>query len=78
MKITIKYCGIWEYKPKAQVVSNEILKSYPDVEVILEESDGGRFDVIYEDDPPGLLFSKDEHNRFPEDGEIIKLIGINE
>ena len=39
-------------------MSDEILKAYPDAEVKLEVGFGGQFDIIYESDPPGLLFSK--------------------
>ena len=74
MKITIKYCGQWGYKSKAQVVGDEILKEFPDAKVMLEVGSGGQFDVIYES-RRYILFTKDETNRFPEEGEIIKLIG---
>ena len=74
MKITIKYCGQWGYKSKAQVVGDEILEVYPDAKVMLEVGSGGQFDVIYES-RRYILFTKDETNRFPEKGEIVKLIG---
>ena len=61
------------YKPKAQVVGDEILKEFPDAEVILEVGSSGQFDVIFESDPPALLFSKSVQRppRFPYDGEIV-------
>ena len=74
MNITIKYCGQWGYKSQAQVVGDEILKEFPDAKVMLEVGSGGQFDVIYES-RRYILFTKDETNRFPEEGEIIKLIG---
>ena len=77
MNITIKYCGMWGYKSKAQVVGDEILEAYPDAKVMLEVGSGGQFDVIYET-RRYILFSKDEKHRFPEEGEIIGLIGRNE
>ena len=73
MKLTIKYCGIWDYKSKAQVVSDEILKVYPDAEVILEEGSRDQFDVIY-DSRRYILFSKDEKHRFPKETEIVEMI----
>ena len=78
MKVIIKYCGQWGYEARAQGVSDEILKAYPDAEVKLEVGFGGQFDIIYESDPPGLLFSKTasaKNNRFPQKGEIVKLLG---
>ena len=77
MNITIKYCGQWGYKNKAQVVGDEILEEYPDAKVMLEVGSGGQFDIIYES-RHYILFSKDNQNRFPEKGEIIKLLGRNE
>ncbi len=77
MEITIKYCGQWGYKSKAQVVGDEILETYPDYDVILEVGTGGQFDIIYKEDPPGLLFSKDIKNRFPKEGEIVELLRRN-
>ena len=72
--VIIKYCGMWGYKPKAQVVGDEILEKYPDVKVFLEVGNGGQFDIMYDNDPPGLLYSKDQTNRFPKAGEIIKIM----
>ena len=74
MIVTIKYCGQWGYKSQAQVVGDEILETYPDAKVMLEVGSGGQFDIIYET-RRYILFSKDEKNRFPETGEIVKLIG---
>ena len=72
--VIIKYCGMWGYKPKAQVVGDEILEKYPDVKVFLEVGNSGQFDIMYDNDPPGLLYSKDQTSRFPEAGEIIKIM----
>ena len=55
-------------------MGDEILKEFPDAKVMLEVGSGGQFDVIYES-RRYILFTKDETNRFPEEGEIIKLIG---
>ena len=77
MNITIKYCGIWGYKPRAQLVGDEILDRYSDIEVFLEVGDAGQFDIIREDEfgITTIIFSKDKTNRFPEEDEIIKLLG---
>ena len=55
-------------------MGDEILETYPDAKVMLEVGSGGQFDIIYET-RRYILFSKDEKNRFPETGEIVKLIG---
>ena len=53
-------------------MGDEILETYPDTEVILEVGNAGQFDVVLENT---LIFSKDELDRFPEPGEIVKIIG---
>jgi len=59
---------------RAQGLSKEILKEFPDTEVKLEVGNSGQFDVIYESDPPALLFSKNiqRPKRFPYTGEVIE------
>ena len=74
MNILIKYCGMWGYKSKAQAVADEILDKYKDLEVFLEVGSAGQFDIMYELDSAGLLFSKDVTNRFPKPGEIIEIM----
>ena len=74
MKIVIKYCGMWGYKSRAQDVADEILGKYDNLEVFLEVGSGGQFDIIYQTDPPGLLFSKDVKDRFPNPGEILEIM----
>ena len=73
--ILIKYCGMWGYKAEAQVVGKEINDVYPNMEINYMRANKGQFDVIYESDPPALLFSKYMKNRFPKEGEIVKLLG---
>ena len=77
MNITIKYCGIWGYKPRAQLVGDEILDRYSDIEVFLEVGNPGQFDIIREDEDgiTKLIYSKDKTNSFPEEDEIINLLG---
>ena len=55
-------------------MGDEILEAYDDIEVFLEVGNAGQFDIIYESDPPGLLYCKDQTNRFPEPGEIKKIM----
>ena len=75
MKLLIKYCPIWEgYDTKALEVSKEITNSFTDVEVEIVEGVSGEFSVIYEDDPPALLYSTDEKHRLPTNNEITSLL----
>ena len=75
MKLLIKYCPIWDgYDTKALEVSNEITNSFTDVEVELIEGVRGEFSVIYEEDPPALLYSTDEKHRLPTNNEITSLL----
>ena len=75
MKLLIKYCPIWEgYDTKALEVSKEITNSFTDVEVELIEGARGEFSVIYQDDPPALLYSMAEKDRLPTNNEITSLL----
>ena len=72
MKLLIKYCPIWDgYDTKALEVSNEITSSFTDVEVEVIEGARGEFSVIYEEDPPALIYSMNEKDRLPTNNEII-------
>jgi len=55
-------------------VSKEITNSFTDVEVEIVEGVRGEFSVIYEDDPPALLYSTDEKHRLPTNNEITSLL----
>jgi len=55
-------------------VSKEITHSFTDVEVELIEGARGEFSVIYQDDPPALLYSTDEKHRLPTNNEITSLL----
>ena len=75
MKLLIKYCHIWEgYDTKALEVSKEITNSFTDIKVELIEGARGEFSVIYEEDPPALLYSMDEKHRLPTNNEITSLL----
>ena len=75
MKLLIKYCPIWEgYDTKALEVSKEITSSFTDIEVELIEGARGEFSVIYEEDPPALLYSAGEKDRLPTNNEITSLL----
>ena len=75
MKILIKYCPIWDgYDTKALEVSKEITDSFTDVEVEVIEGAVHEFSVIYQDDPPALLYSMAEKDRLPTNNEITSLL----
>ena len=76
MKITIEYCNVWNYLPRAAGLANELLEKYgTNVDSLtLLPSDGGVFEVTSNNN---LIYSKKELDRFPDDGEIIDLIENN-
>ena len=75
MKLLIKYCPIWDgYDTKAQEVSKEITDSFTDVEVEVIEGAVHEFSVIYQDDPPALIYSMSEKDRLPTNNEITSLL----
>ena len=71
MKISIEYCAMWNYLPRASSLEVELTKDFPEANVSLISSGGGVFEISLDDD---LIFSKKSLNRFPEDGEIKKII----
>ena len=58
----------------AQAVSKELEETFDNIQIELIEGDKGEFEVIYYDDPPGLLFSKTATGRFPKKNEIITIL----
>ncbi len=71
MKLSIEYCSMWNYLPKASSLEANLKKSFPKLDISLISSGGGVFEVCLDDD---LIFSKKALNRFPEKGEIEALI----
>ena len=74
MKISIEYCSVWNYLPRASSLEAELKSKFEGVGVELISSGGGVFEVTLDGD---LIFSKRSLDRFPEDGEIEKLIRQN-
>ena len=70
MRFKITYCGMWNYKPRAASLADDLKKEF-NAEAELVESGGGVFEIELDDK---LIFSKKKLNRFPEDGEIVKLV----
>ena len=71
MKISIEYCAMWNYLRKASCLVVELKNNFPQADISLISSGGGVFEISLNDD---LIFSKKALNRFPEDGEIKKLV----
>ena len=58
-------------------MSKEITNNFTDIEVELIEGARGEFSVIYQDDPPALIYTSNECNRLPTNNEITsKLVRI--
>tara|TARA_Y100001963_G_scaffold158521_1_gene258483 strand:+ start:619 stop:819 length:201 start_codon:yes stop_codon:yes gene_type:complete len=64
--------------PKAQVVSIELRNNFKDVNIELIKGSSGVFDVMLMGDSydtaDRLVFSKHIKGRFPDEGEITKLL----
>ena len=68
--LVIEYCAIWNYLPHAASLAEKI-KSKFDLQIELKKSDGGRFEIFFNDE---IIFSKYKEYRFPEFAEIEKKI----
>ena len=55
-------------------MAKEIKNNLENVEVEVIEGGKGEFSVIYENDPPALLYSTDEKHRLPTDNEIVNML----
>ena len=71
MKISIEYCAMWNYLPKASSLEVELKNNFPQADISLISSGGGVFEISLNGN---LIFSKKALNRFPDDGEIKKIV----
>ena len=71
MNISIEYCAMWNYLPKASSLEVELKNNFPQADISLISSGGGVFEISLNGN---LIFSKKALNRFPEFGEIKKLV----
>ena len=71
MKLSIEYCSVWNYLPKASSLEVELKQSFSDMDISLISSGGGVFEIVLD---KKLIFSKKALGRFPEEGEIVKMI----
>ena len=74
MKISIEYCSVWNYLPRASSLEEYLKNKYDGAAIELISSGGGVFEVTLENE---LIFSKKSLGRFPDDGEIDTLIDQN-
>jgi len=74
LKISIEYCAVWHYTPRATSLAAELLEKYEeDIETItLIPSDGGVYEIIVNGD---LVYSKKSNGRHAEAGEVTRLVG---
>lgn len=73
MHITIEYCNVWNYLPRAASLATEILQKYGTSVSSLKliPSGGGVFEISKDD---ALVFSKKKEGRFPEEDEVFSLL----
>ena len=74
-KISIEYCRVWNYTPRAVSLFNELMQDKAIEEKIksleIIPSSGGRFEVTVNGE---LIYSKMATGRHAEPGEVRKLI----
>ena len=71
MKLSIEYCSAWNYLPQAFSLEDELKQNFPNMEISLISSGGGVFEIVLDGK---LIFSKKAINRFPEKGEVVRII----
>ena len=71
MKLSIEYCSVWNYLPKASSLEAELKQSFSNIDISLISSGGGVFEITLD---KKLIFSKKSLGRFPNDGEVVRLI----
>ena len=74
MNVSIEYCNMWNYLPQASSLEVELKSKFEHVNIELISSGGGVFEIILDNN---LIFSKKALERFPEEGEVEKLIREN-
>ena len=71
MNISIEYCVVWDYEPRALSLGDELTNLFGNNIVELKAGDRGAFEVFVNNQ---LIFSKLQLDRFPNDGEIVIFI----
>jgi len=71
MTITIEYCTVWSYEPRAASLAAEIRDAFPAATIELVPSGGGRFEVKSDGHP---VFEKSKLGRHASPGEVVRLL----
>ena len=71
MNISIEYCAVWNYLPKASSLEEELKEKFFNSTITLIPSGGGVFEISVDGK---LIFSKKSLNRFPEKNEISDIL----
>ena len=74
MKVSIEYCSMWNYLPRASSLEVELNNKFDDINIELISGGGGVFEVTLDNN---LIFSKKALERFPDDREVENLIREN-
>ena len=77
MKISIEYCVVWNYEPRALSLRDDLVETFQgrfdEFNIELIESGGGVFEIMVNDHLE--VFSKKRIGRFPNSSyEVIKTI----
>ena len=71
MRISIEFCVVCHYESRATGLAAAIREVYPDAELELIPSGGGRFEVLLDGAP---VYEKSKLGRHARGGEILSLI----
>ena len=71
MKISIEYCVVCNYQPRAASLAAEIRQRFPDAELVMIPSRGGRFEVLRDGKP---VYEKSKTGRHAKPGEVVSLL----
>jgi len=71
MRISIEYCTVWNYEPRAASLAAELKERFPDAEIEMIPSGHGRFEVMLDGVP---IFEKSRLKRHAARDEIVRLL----
>jgi len=71
LKLSIEYCSAWNYLPQASSLEAELKQNFPNMDISLISSGGGVFEIVLDGK---LIFSKKALDRFPEKGEVVRIL----
>jgi selT/selW/selH-like putative selenoprotein len=72
--ISIEYCVVCNYQPRAASLAAEIRTRFPDAEIKMIPSKGGRFEIMRDGIP---VYEKSKTGRHAKPGEILSLLETN-